>query len=228
MKKSPSKSILPVVEEGAHHVERLTQARERFLVLPVEVVLRHQAEVAGRDHRLGAPAGDLVERRELLADQRGLAQEHVGHVGPETNPFGLVGRRGEQHPQVLVPGLVDRVAGVVAELVRRLDHLDRVVDRVVRQHAVAELHSSSLLGHRLGLEAQFEHRIREVVVHPVEVVPAGGHDPLGVPGRQVLLGEGLHLLRIHLVDVLEALDHVLVDPLRLGWLLVAQPEDAHS
>src|SRR5262249_9352009 len=50
---------------------------------------------------------------------------------------------GEQYVQVLMPGLVDRVRRVEAELVRGLDVLDAVVERVVRQHAVAEPHDGS-------------------------------------------------------------------------------------
>ena len=138
---------LAVVEERAHHVHRLAQARERPALRPVEVVLLHHHEVAGRDDRLGAAAGQLVERRELLADQRRLAQEHVGHVRAEADVARLVGRRREQAPEILVPSLVDRVAGVVAELVGDLDHLDRVRQRIVGQHAVAEPQAVSVCHH---------------------------------------------------------------------------------
>ena len=131
---------LAIVEEGAHHVHRLTQARERLALGPVEVVLLEHHEVAGRDDRLGPAAGELVERRELLADERRLAQEDVRDVGAEADLPRLVGRGGEQAPQILVPGLVDGVAGVEPELVGDLDHLDRVRERIVGQHAVAEAH----------------------------------------------------------------------------------------
>ena len=128
---------LAVVEERPHHVHRLAQARQRPAARPVEVVLLEHHEVACRDDRLGAPARELVECRELLADQRRLAQEHVRDVRAEADVVGLVGGRREQAPQILVPRLVDRIAGVVAKLVRDADHLDRVREGVVGQHAVA-------------------------------------------------------------------------------------------
>jgi len=52
---------------------------------------------------------------------------------------------------------------------------------------------------RLGLLAGKQDLVGEVVVHPVQVVPAGVDDPLGVPG-----GDVLHP-RVRIEDVLEAL-----------------------
>ena len=98
---------LAVVEERPHHVHRLTQARERPALCPVEVVLVHHHEIAGRDNRLRATAAQFVERRELLTDQRRFAQEHVSDVGAKADVPRLVGRSREQAPEVLVPGLVD-------------------------------------------------------------------------------------------------------------------------
>ena len=54
--------------------------------------------------------------------------------------LGLVGRRREQQPQVLVPGLVDAVRRVEPELVRGLAHVDRVHERIIRQLDVTEPH----------------------------------------------------------------------------------------
>ena len=133
---------LALVEEGPHHVHRLAQARQRLALGPVEVVLLEHHEVAGRDDRLGAAARQLVEGRERLADQRRLAQEHVRDVGAEADLARLAGGGREQAPEVLVPGLVDGVAGVEPELVGDPDHLERVGERVVGQHAVAEAHRS--------------------------------------------------------------------------------------
>jgi len=65
-------------------------------------------------------------------------------------------------------------------------------------------------------------------VHPVEVVPAGGDDPLRVPRRHVLLGRDLHQAGVDLVDVLEAHDDRVGDALRFRGLLIAQAPDGHS
>jgi hypothetical protein len=139
---------LAVVEERAHHMHRLAQARQRPALGPVHVVLVHHHEVARRHDRLGPAAAELVEGRELLADQRRLAQEHVGHVGPESDALSLARRRREQAPQILVPRLVDGIARVVAEFVGDLDHLNRVRQRVIGQHAVAEPHRPGCVCHR--------------------------------------------------------------------------------
>ena len=70
--------------------------------------------------------------------------------------------------------------------------------------------------------------VGEMVVHPVEVVPARGDDPLCVPGGHRLLGGDLHEAGVDLVDVLEAHDDGVVDALRFRGLLIAQAPDAHS
>jgi hypothetical protein len=49
-----------------------------------------------------------------------------------------------------------------------------------------------------------------------------------VPRGHVLLPGQLHELGVDLVDVLEAHDDCIGDPLRFGRRLVAQPEDAHA
>ena len=95
-KKSPSKSILPSSRNVRMTWSASLSRESGFWLLPVEVVLRHQAEVAGGDDALRAPARELVERGELLADQRRLAQEDVRDVRAEADALGLVGRGGEQ------------------------------------------------------------------------------------------------------------------------------------
>ena len=143
LKKSPSNVIAPSSRKV--RITCMASFSRESGLRPSQsmLVLREQAEVAGRDHDLGAAAGELVERRHLLADQRRLAQEDVGDVRAEADVLRLARRGGEQHPEVLVPGLVDRVARVEPQLVRRLDVLDAVVERVVRQHDVAEPHPCS-------------------------------------------------------------------------------------
>src|SRR5207342_535402 len=71
--------------------------------------------------------------------------------------------------------------------------------------------------------------VGEVVVHPVEVLPPAVDDAARVPRGDVLLGRVLgHERRVDLVDVVEAHDHVVLDPLRLGGLLCGKPEADHS
>src|SRR5918994_4707906 len=79
----------------------------------------------------GPPAGELVQGGQLMGDQGRVAQDHVGDVGAHADVAGLVGGGGEQQPHVLVVDLVDAVAGVEAQLVGGLDHVDRVTQGVV-------------------------------------------------------------------------------------------------
>ena len=146
-KKSPLKSILP----SSRNVRMTYSAsfrRESGLRAAQSTpycAIRPKLPVA--DDGLDAAVGQLVERRERLHDQRRLAQEHVGHVRAEADPLRLVRRGREQHRPVLVPRLVDAVDRVEAQLVRDLDRLDRVLQRIVGQHAVAEAHRAVPLTH---------------------------------------------------------------------------------
>ena len=130
-----------LVEEGPDHLVRLDRPGQRLGPRPVDVVLREQTEVAAGDDALGAPAGELVERGHRLRDERRLAEHDTGQTRAEADRLGLVGGSGEQQPHVLVPGLVRGVAAVETELVRLLDGLHRVGERVVRQHHVTEPHA---------------------------------------------------------------------------------------
>ena len=51
--------------------------------LPVDAVLRKHPEAAAGDDALRAAAGQLVEGRERLADERRLAEIDAREVGPE-------------------------------------------------------------------------------------------------------------------------------------------------
>ena len=82
--------------------------------------------------------GELVQGGQLLGDQGRVAQDHVGDVGPHADVAGLVGRGREQQPHVLVVDLVDAVAGVEAQVVGGLDHVDRVAKGIVGGLHVAE------------------------------------------------------------------------------------------
>src|SRR5680860_438888 len=71
--------------------------------------------------------------------------------------------------------------------------------------------------------------IGPMVVHPVEMVPAGFPDSLRLPCRKIVLLDVLgHELRVDLVDVLEAHYYLVVDLLRVGRLLGCQPEADHG
>jgi hypothetical protein len=130
----------PVVEQRAHHLERLDRARQRLHPLEAHAVLGEERLVAEADDRLGTAAGQLIERAEHLNDERGIPQDDVRHVRAEADLLRLARRGREQQPHVLPPRLVDRVGRVVAQLVGGLDQVDRLLERVRRQMHVAELH----------------------------------------------------------------------------------------
>ena len=219
-----------LVEEGAHDLVRLLDARERLDRLPVDAVLREHAEVAAGDDALRAAAGQLVEGGERLADERRLAEVDAGEVGPEADVLRLVRGGRVQEPEVLVPGLVGRVARVVPVLVGRLDVLERIGKRVVEQRRVAELHGCAPSSASISLSSSSRHdAVREVVVHPRQVLPPAVDDPQRVPGRDVLLRRVLgHERRVDLVDVVEAHDDVVLDALSLRRLLRREPEADHD
>ena len=131
-----------VVEERAHDVVRLLDPGERLDLRPVDAVLGEQPEVADREDAFRATARELVQGRKRLAEQRRLTEPDPRQARAEVDSLRLVRGRGEQDPEILVPGLVRRIAGVVPELVRLLDHLDRVGERIVKKCRVAELHVS--------------------------------------------------------------------------------------
>ncbi|GAA3845074.1 hypothetical protein GCM10022243_09190 [Saccharothrix violaceirubra] len=88
------------VEEGAHHVVRLGDVGQRFGAAPVDPVLGEQAEVPAGDHALRASAGQLVQRRGGLGDERGLPQQDRRQARPEADVPRLV-RGGEELPMSL-------------------------------------------------------------------------------------------------------------------------------
>src|SRR6185436_16665928 len=63
-----------LVEERAHDMVRLLDARERLDVRPLDPVLREEAEVADREDAFGPPARQLIECRQGLADECRLTQ----------------------------------------------------------------------------------------------------------------------------------------------------------
>ena len=82
-----------VLQERAHDVDRLDQARHRLAVGPVvDAVLVQQPEVARGDDDLRPAVGELVERGHDLADVGRLPQEDVRDVRAEADALGLVWR----------------------------------------------------------------------------------------------------------------------------------------
>ncbi len=107
---------------------------------PVDAVLGQQAEVAAGQDAFGAAPGELVEGGEGLGEESRLTQRHRGDARAQADAVGAAGRRGEEEPEVLVPGLVGGVTGVEPELVGEPDRLQGLGQRVVGEHRVAELH----------------------------------------------------------------------------------------
>jgi hypothetical protein len=77
----------------------------------------------------------------LLGDDRRVLQDDVRHLGAEPDPLRSPGSGREDGPHVLVVSLVGAVAGPEAELVEELDHVQKLVDRLLRQKLVAEPHT---------------------------------------------------------------------------------------
>ena len=113
------------VEEGAHHLVGLLHPRHGLHARPVHPVLGEQAEVPDGDDALGPAAGQLVERGHRLGHQGRLTQRDRGQAGTHSDLLGHRRRRGEQHVQVLVPGLVGGVTPVEAEVVSHPDVFHR-------------------------------------------------------------------------------------------------------
>lgn len=132
-----------LVEEGADDLDALDHPGQRFRGGPVDLVLTQQPEVAAAQHDLGAAAGEFVEGGGRLGDERRLPQHDAREARPEPDLAGVGRGRREEQPEVLVPGLVRGVAGVEPELVGELDGPQRLVEGVVGQHRVAELHQIS-------------------------------------------------------------------------------------
>ena len=126
----------------------LAHAVDRARAPVRDVVLLEHSEVPDRVADLDPAAGELVERRGLLGDDRRVLQDHVGDVRRQLDPLRAPRRRGEDAPDVLVVRLVRTADAVEAELVRELDRLDQLVGGVVGQHRVAEAHRGVLLRRR--------------------------------------------------------------------------------
>jgi hypothetical protein len=78
----PVEGDRPLIEQRADHLDALDDPRERLGPLPVDAVLGEKAEVAARQHDLGAAPGQLVQGRRGLRDERRLTQDDAGVLGP--------------------------------------------------------------------------------------------------------------------------------------------------
>ena len=112
---------------------RLAQSWRRMEAGRVDSELLQHRQVANRECRGGAAAGELVERRELLGDQQRVAQGHAGNPERETHPARLARRRAQQQPGIAVIDLVDAEDRVDPRLVRDHDRGQHLGRRRIRQ-----------------------------------------------------------------------------------------------
>src|SRR5829696_8522365 len=119
----------------------LPKTRHRACALPIDMVLLKHSDVAYGESRLGPAARELVQRGDLLGDDRGVLDDHVGDVGGEPNIVRPGSRDGEDLPHILVVRFVGAVAGVEPQLIYQLDYLEQRPARLLQKPFAAALQS---------------------------------------------------------------------------------------
>ena len=119
---------LALVEERAHHVQRLLAGARAACFAAQSMSYCVHAARSCRSRRPPPCARSSARRASRAAATISVGSRRNTCVtfGPKRIRSRLVGGGGEQHRPVLVPRLVDRVDRVEAELVGGPDHLDRV------------------------------------------------------------------------------------------------------
>ena len=86
-----------------------------------EPELFQHREVANRERSRGTPAGELVERGQLLGGEQRISQRHVRDSGRQPNTRGSLRRCGQDQPGVAMVDLVRQKHRVQPNLIRRAD-----------------------------------------------------------------------------------------------------------